>query len=641
MRRSSFVCKWVLLILAVSGVTERTHASPEISAKRPNILWLTFEDTSANEFALYGNPYLKTPNIEKLADDGLVFKYAYSNAPYCSPARSSLISGSYATTFGSDHHRAIVESPADRVYFPALLKQAGYFTTNNSKRDYNVELSKSALAKIWSEWDNKASYNSPARAPEQPFFAVFNAGMTHMSRLTSYHLEGRRDFSKDGISANAHPGAYLPNLPAVRSDYQFHLEGVYDVDRWVKIFIDDLKQQGLFDNTIIFVYSDHGGSSPRGKGFLFNSGTQVPLVVHIPKQYKHLISEDPKATSEQVVEFVDFGPTVLSLAGIKPPSQMQGEAFMGPYAQPLQKYAYNFRTNQERHFDPWRGVTNGKFNYFKTYLTRKPISLRNAFQWGMPSNLALDAYAHQTPESEFSQAFYQPKSVEYLYDLTKDPNETNNLANDPKYQTQLKQMRQLVAEHIAKSGDLGFIPVAMKQGKQYGNWFTAQFTFKNYFDLINRVSQAKSTDVDYFAQYLTSKNPVARFWAANGFAELAAKGVSSTKLTFTQSQTETHASVRAVMFEALAYSGHPQAVMKLIEDRKNDHAISALETIAYTKPWLLKPHLSDLQALRHEESVRSILANLGIVDVDKVAVGQYGRGLKVNQVRRPLKPLPN
>lgn len=606
---------------------------------RPNILWLTFEDTSANELSIYGNQNVKNPNLEKLAQDSLVFKYAYSNAPYCSPARSSLISGSYATTFGSDHHRAKVPTPQDRIFFPALLKQAGYFTSNNKKRDYNVSLDNKALKQIWNEFDKNASYNSLQRKPNQPFFAVFNADMTHMSRLTSFHLQQRRDFSRDGIPHQAHPGNYLPDLPEVKSDYQFHLEGVFDVDRWLKFFIDDLKQQGLYENTIIFVYSDHGGSSPRGKGFIYNSGTQVPLVVRVPPKYQHLIQKDSDTLTDEVVEFVDFAPSVLSLAGIKPPAQMQGQAFMGEYAQPAQKYAYTFRTNQEAHFDPWRGVTDGRFNYFKTYLQRKPISLRNAFQWGMPSNMALDAYAHKNPNSSFNQAYYQIKQTEYLFDLKNDPDETNNLANHPNYQDQLSKMRHLVNNHLDTSNDLGFIPVAMKN--KYGNWFNADFSYQDYIQLVDKVSGATVSDLAYFEQYINSDNAIARFWAINGIAELAAKNALTQIPDYLQAAADDqNTAVSITAQEALVYLGKTEYIANLLTHINNDHGVSALETLAYIRPDAFNKHINQLKQHMDNEKVRSILANLNLIAPTQVTTGKFEKGLKVNTKRRALKPLP-
>lgn len=628
-------------ILAGCAKHEPQFQESFVKAERPNILWLTFEDTTADEWSLYGNKDVKNPTLETLANNNsLVFQQAYSNGPYCSPARSSLISGSYATTFGTDHHRAAIRSPSDRIFFPALLKDAGYFTSNNSKRDYNTPLSKAQLGEIWTEYDKKASYNSKARKPGQPFFSVFNAGITHMSRLTSYHMKGRRDFSLDGIPKSAHPGDWLPNLEEVSSDYQFHLEGVFDIDRWVKLFLDDLEAKGLADSTIIFIYSDHGGSSPRGKGYLFRTGLQVPLLVHVPEKYKHLLGKGADDLTKQLVSFVDFAPTVLSLAGIEPPKAMQGEAFMGPYAEEPRDYVYNFRTNQELHFDPWRSVMDGRFNYIKTYLKRKPIQLRNAFQWGMPSNMALDEYAKKNPNSDFAKTFYSVKKGEYLFDNRADPYELNNLADQASYQADLERLRLQVKDHVAQSNDLGFIPVDLKRGSAYGKWFDSEFTQHAYITLINHVAEATPELLAEFTQALAMNNTLAQFWGAQGIAELAASyQIEDVPKVLQQAAMNSEPIVKAVALEALVYLNDPEALKLLLSMPKNDHVQSALETLAYLKPEAFQPYLAQLQSNAKGVN-RVLLANLGLLSSFDVVKGKHKQGLKVNQHRRPLKPLP-
>lgn len=629
----------LILTGCATSAPEQTNALAKdaLLKERPNILWLTFEDTTADEWSLYGNKNVPNPTLEALAETSMVFEHAYSNAPYCSPARSSLISGSYATTFGSDHHRAAIKAPKDRIFFPKLLRDAGYFTTNNNKRDYNVKLSKTQLSEIWDEYDKKASYNSKNRKADQPFFAVFNGFQTHMSRLTSYHMDERRDFSKDGIPKSAHPGEWLPNLEEVRSDYQFHLEGVFDIDRWVQLFLDDLEEKGLADNTIIFIYSDHGGSSPRGKGYLFRTGLQVPLLVHVPEKYRKMYG---KNLEKQLVSFVDFAPTVLSLAGVKPPKQMQGHAFMGAYAESPRDYVYNFRTNQELHFDPWRSVMDGRFNYIKTYLKRKPIQLRNAFQWGMPSNMALDVYAKENPKSEFAKKFYNVKQGEYLFDMQADPSELNNLAADDTYAEKAKELRAQVEQHVVQSGDLGFIPVALKKGKNYGKWFDSNFGQADYYKLINQVAEATPKQVPVFSQALNTENTLAQFWGAQGFAELAAfDQLTKAPQALLEASQTADPIVKAVALEALVYLGDSKALKQLLNMAPNDHMQSSLETIAYIKPEAFKPYMDYLKGNAKGVN-RVILSNLGQLSPFQVKQGVYKKGLKVNKLRRPLLPQP-
>ena len=642
---------FALLILALLCVASCSTYQDSLSGEqppqldRPNILWLTFEDTSAYELSVYGNDAISMPNLAELANDGIVFSRANSTGPQCSPARSSLISGNYASRYGADHHRAPVDVAPHRLFFPALMRKAGYFTTNNSKRDYNAIQSDSDVAAIWDEYDNKATYNSKKRKANQPFFSVFNAGNTHMSRLTSYHIEGRRNFTQSaGVAPDATP-SYLPDLPEIKSDYQFHLEGVTDIDKWIGIFIDDLKAKGLHDDTIVFVYSDHGGSSPRGKGFLYNSTSlHVPFVVHVPKKYQHLIKESKTTLKDKMVSFIDFGPTVLSLAGVKTPEEMAGQAFLGAFANHNRELNFSFRTNQELHYDPMRSVTDGRYSYIRNYLPRKPLQLRNDFQWGMPSNIALDDFAHSNAGAATKNQYYQAKQNEYLFDLSSDTFELVDLSRseNPTHQRQLEKLRNAVQGHITEIQDLGFVPVAFKKGKAYEDWVADDFPFDQLYSLVEAVATASTDNLQTFIDALNSKHPVIRFWAAQGMAELTSSNqLTSAPSALLKVSKESVAAVAVVANEALAYLGSAQAVERIVSSKDKEHRRSALETIAYLKPEVLMPVVPFFEANDHLLENRVVLAALGLRTSESIASDiQRKKGNQVNQNRRPIKPLP-
>ena len=203
-------------------------AQEEGRKERPNILWLTFEDMSATHFGCYGNRHVSTPVVDRLAENGIQYMNAWSPAPQSSPSRSSLITGCYATTYGMDVHPVPQDTP-DGLLFPQLLRDAGYYCTNNNKTHYNTTHDNKAC---WDECDRQASYNSPHRKPDQPFFAVFNSVATHMGRIRTFHTDGRRDYSKEGININElELPSYIPDLPEVRSDYAGHLEATQDIDK--------------------------------------------------------------------------------------------------------------------------------------------------------------------------------------------------------------------------------------------------------------------------------------------------------------------------------------------------------------------------------------------------------------------------
>ena len=354
---------FILLLVPLTGYAP-VENSEEVQS-RPNILWLTLEDTSEYQFGCYGNTDINTPTIDMLATKGIRFINASSTAPHCSPARSTLITGCYATTFGMDVHREDYETPSD-IFYTRYLREAGYYCTNNSKTDYNTTIDDKSL---WDECGREATYNSTSRKPGQPFFSVFNTEATHMGRIRSITLEGRRDFKALGIDPETIkiPG-HVPDLPAMRSDEAYQLEASREDDRWVKAFLDDLGERGQADNTIVFFFSDHGGCLPRGKGFPYESGLHIPLVIYVPPRWQDENEIESGTVLTDLVGFVDFAPTILSMAGVEPPEFMQGNAFLGPYAGAPRKYQFGFRTNQENyHFDPCRTVSDGRYKYIRNY----------------------------------------------------------------------------------------------------------------------------------------------------------------------------------------------------------------------------------------------------------------------------------
>ena len=445
---------------ALTPAAAKPIGTPEIQTEenapqdRPNILWLTFEDTSFYEFGCYGNRDVHTPNTDSLAAHGVLFTNAWSNAPQSSPARSSLITGCYATTYGMDIHPVSTDTP-ENILFPQLLRDAGYYCTNNRKTHYNTTLDNKSC---WDECDKTASYNSPQRKEGQPFFAVFNTATSHMGRVRTFHTDGRRDYTLEGIYPQLLDlPPHVPDLAEVRSDYAGHLEAVQDVDKWVGFFLEDLKKQGLDDDTIIFIFSDHGGCLPRGKGYLYETGLHVPLIVYFPEKWRHLAPGSPSGQNRpsdkdttpgleytSPAGFVDLAPSVLSLAGIKPPAHMQGKALMGQYASGAHRYHYAFATNHLHHFTPVRAVSDGQYKYIRSYMPYRQFALRNYYQWGMPSNKAWDRLVlggHNT-NPDWDQPF-GTHPAEMLFDLEADPFELHDLSADPEYQEVLGHVPEL------------------------------------------------------------------------------------------------------------------------------------------------------------------------------------------------------
>ncbi len=626
-------------------------AAPE----RPNILWLTFEDSSAYELGCYGNVNAKTPVIDGLAAQGLRYTNAWSNAPQCSPARSTLISGSYSTTFGTDLHRHEYPIPEDIYFFPKLLRQAGYFCTNNAKTDYNCPPAQ--RKGVWDRSDNKASYNNPERRPGQPFFAVFNSDMTHMGRVRSWHLDGRRDFGREGLApASLALPPHVPDLPEIRSDYAFHLEGIQDMDKWVGFFIKDLAAKGLAEDTIIIVNSDHGGCLPRGKAFIFESGLRIPLIIHAPRKWRQRLGFEPGAVSDRLVGFVDFAPTFLSILDLPIPDYMQGRAFLGPRQTAPRDYQFAYRANQDDHFDPYRAVTDGRYKYIQYFIRNKPFSARGPYQWGMPANAAWDrAQLAGTIEKPEHLANYGPKPLEMLFDLQVDPYEIKNLAADPAFAGHKQRLAARLRQHLLESKDLGFIPPSQRD-KPDGlyRWTRAHpYDFAALIDVAQLASRAQLAEEPALVAALQSPQPEIRYWAAIGLGNIDQSTLDARTRELLSSAAADHDLFAAAAANAaLIYRVKDSAaVANLIGQMagNSEEAYSHLEALTQmpTHRGLLLPHEARLRQLASAKGenlarqARSLLVNLHLLDYAKLyPASTYDEGVKVNEERRSLIPRP-
>lgn len=625
--------------------------------ERPNILWVTFEDTSSYEFGCYGNKDVHTPNADSLAAQGIQFMNAWSVAPQSSPARSSLITGCYAPTYGMDVHPVSYDTPAD-IFFPQRLREAGYYCTNNSKTHYNSTNNNKAC---WDECTKTASYNSPKRGKDQPFFAVFNTVTSHMGRIRTFHTDGRRDYTKEGIYTELLTlPSYVPDLPEVRSDYAGHLEAVQDVDTWLGFFLKDLKDKGLDDNTIIFFFSDHGGCVPRGKGYLYESGLKVPLIAYFPEKWKHL-ANGKSGKDNSLVNFTDLGPTVLSLAGVKPTKNMQGKAIFGEYASKEErKVQFAFAANQLHHFMPVRAVTDGHIKYMRSYIPYRQFALRNYYQWGMPSNKAWDklVLGNHNTNPDWALTF-DAHPAEMLFNLDKDPGELHDLSSSPEYAEVLAKMRNELSNHIRNTHDLGFfLPTSRTGHVLYDVVRKDKYPMEELYKLVEAAGIGDVASLPLFEKAIASSHRDMRFWGAVGYAELAhKKQISQCPQALADLLKDEDPYVASEAAYAVTYLGKPQeGIARLInpakeEDRKIGY--SSLECISldpamrdYIRQFLpqLKEAAETLPRKKNEDSglmARGILVNLGELDI-KLLHGPeaYKEGLKLNHGRRPMVPLP-
>ena len=427
------------------------------AADRPNIVWLTTEDNSACWYRLYNPEHgAPMPNVERLAKEGLVFNHAYANAPVCSAARSTIISGVYGPRTGAHFHRAQekVKMPDGLKLFPAYLRDAGYYTTNNHKQDYNYE--KSAIIGVWDESSRKASYRK--RKQGQPFFHVQNYTMTHEGQIFNDLPVGTRTII-DPADVELFP--YHPDTPLMRKKYAQYLHLNNQVDARMGQLIDDLEKDGELDDTFIFHYGDHGGALPGGKGYAHNDGLQVAMVVYVPKNWQHLVPAERGTRIDGFVEFVDLSATVLNLAGVEIPEQIDGEPFLGKGVtldelnQRDTTFGYADRFDEK--YDQVRFLRKGRYTYWRNYQPFNFDGLHNFYRYKQPAFREWRDLAQAGKLNEAQAAFYQTRPPEQLFDIEKDPHEINNLADDPMFAQVLIEMRRELQSRIRSLPDVSFL----------------------------------------------------------------------------------------------------------------------------------------------------------------------------------------
>lgn len=631
----------------------------ETEPVEPNLLWLSFEDTSWYMLPAYGQDAVATPNLDdKFFPDAVRFDRAWSTASVCSPARSTIISGAYATTYGSDYHRLSVNVPAPQYFFTGLMQDAGYYTTNNQKTDYNAVQSPTG----WNRSSSSATWTAGERAG-RPFFSVFNSGHSHQVRIRSFHTDGRRDFEAMGITPEMPP--YGPDGEDAYSDYQFHLESILGIDTWAGLHLDRLEQEELDDETIVFFFSDHGGLLPRSKGYIFETGIRIPFGVRVPERLRCLLPDDLRGSvgsgTDRLVGFVDFAQTVLSIAGVEAPLHMQGEPFLGESATPAREYQFAFSTNRWAHFLPDRAVTDGKYKYIRRFLPYRAHANRGNYQWGMPAAIEWDVYALEGPPDGGVprpdwMALYEPTSylnqAEMLFDIEADPYEMNDLSQDPARLQDLDRLRGVLLQNMKTTRDLGLFPDSMRDsfgGVPIYIWVRDNgYNVNTLIDAAWLASDPSPGDLPTLETYLSSGDLALNFWGAAGCAMLAANG-ELTAAQLPQSLISLSASpntqVAAAAAEARALAGDPGALAEQVSRTvaNDDYAYSALETL--TRFESVFPEIvarsGPLRSVRTSNyRARAVLINLGQWPAADLYLNVYGLGLEINQAVMPIGPLP-
>lgn len=539
----------VLLALSLAAVSACSRTA-QAQADRPNILWLTSEDHGPH-MGCYGDSFATTPNVDRLAAKGMIYLHAWSNAPVCAPARTTIISGLYPPCTGSEHMRSMVPFPAGKQMFPQLLRRAGYYCTNNFKEDYNL----ARPGMVWDVSSRQGHWRN--RAAGRPFFAVFNSMKSHESQIRI------RPHTRVHDPAKVRVPAYHPDTREVREDWAQYYDQVSAADADAGRRLKELEADGLTEDTIVFYYADHGSGMPRNKRWPYNCGEQVPLVVYFPERWRSLAPKEyrPGGKSERLVSFVDLAPTVLSLAGIRPPEWMQGHAFAGKYETAPQPYLYGFRGRMDERTDLVRSVTDGRYVYVRNYMPHRIYGQHLDYMWQTPTTRVWEQLHREGKLNAAQDAFWKPKPPEELYDLRSDRDEIHNLAASPEHRAVRKRLQQAQREWAARIRDVGFLPEGEIHARSRGSTpydmghDEARYPFRRVFDTAELASMLQPEALPALAKALTGSDSAVRCWAARGMLMRGKPAVEKEHGLLTAALKDQSPYVRIAAAEALGAYG--------------------------------------------------------------------------------------
>ncbi|MBN2315785.1 MAG: sulfatase-like hydrolase/transferase [Sedimentisphaerales bacterium] len=569
-------------ISAASWALAQTALARQAESKRPNILWLSCEDISPH-LGCFGDEHAITPNLDQLAMEGVRYTNAFTTAGVCAPCRSGIITGMYQTTIGTHHMRCSAKLPAHIEAFTTYLRQAGYYCTNNSKTDYQT----GDLRNAWDQSSGKAHWRN--RKTDQPFFSVFN--------FTGCHESGIASQSKyESVTQNLKPSQrqdpnklelppYYPDTPIVREDWKRNYELITAMDAWAGHLLDQLKKDGLYEDTIVFFWSDHGIGLPRAKRWLYDSGTHIPLIVRVPEPFRTDSQSEPGRKDDQLINSIDFGPTVMNLAGVKVPDYMQGRPFLGTNLPKPREYIYGARDRMDERYDIIRSVRDKRYRYIRNYEPLKTYyQYMNTPEKGatMKEIRRVHAEGKLPPAAQLFMADRKP--VEELYDLRSDPHEINNLAGDPNYSSILERMRRAHRQWVQETKDLGLIPEPeiIEREKMYGSRYAilrqpGDDALNARLGEIAALASEGPQALPKLIAAMDDEDAAIRYWGATGIGNIG-KQASRAEGKMVAALKDTSVSVRVAAARALCRMGQPdKALPVLIETLRGPHEWGRLQ----------------------------------------------------------------
>ncbi len=560
------------------------------AADRPNVVWIVSEDNSIHYLNHFFAGGAKAPNIEAMAKQGLTFDNAYSNAPVCSVARTTLATCCYGPRIGTQFHRRyqMAAMPEGLRMFSAYLRDAGYYTTNNSKTDYNAIPSKD----VWDESSNKASWRN-RRDESQPFFhmqshAQSHEGSLHFSQAIYENEKTKTDPNSISV-ANC-----FPDTPLFRYTTARYHDKMMIIDGVVGDTLAKLQEDGVLEDTFVFYFGDHGGVLPRGKGYIYDTGLHVPLVVRVPENFKHLVDAEKGSRIDGFVSFIDFGATTLNLAGVELPKQIDGVPFLGKGVTMAEVNSrdetFGYADRFDEKYDLIRSIRKGKYQYIRNYQPYLPDGLQNNYRYKMLAYTEWRELFNAGKLNKNAKLFFEAKTPEALYDVEADPFQVNNLAGNPKFDGVLTSLRNRLREKVKSLPDLSFYPESKLVGTPLENAVAFGQSKREEISTLVDIADLALSPYDVakpqLVAALQSDNDMVRYWAAmacTSFGERA-KELASNVQPLLKDET-TIVRVRAAEFLGLIGSQNPQTTLVEIVNTTEDAVVAteALNSVVWFK----------------------------------------------------------
>lgn len=562
--------------------------------QKPNILWVTIEDSSPQFFGCYGNENASTPVIDKLAEKGVKFTNAFSTGTVCSPSRSTIITGVRTFKMGTGNHRSNYPIPGFIHGFPYYLQQRGYYVTNNSKTDYNVGNVKQFTNEAWNESSKKAGWWN--RKPGQPFFAIFNLMDSHQSRTMTMPFDWyvKNVLKKlpipDRIADEAFEmPPFYNDSPEMRKQFARVYNSIKLTDNKIGDLLQKLDDDNLRDSTIIFFYADHGEGEPRGKTNGINFGYRVPFVIWFPEMYKNL---SPWGTAgvvtDELIDFEDLAPTIISLAGGEIPSYLKGRVLMGEKRSKPTDHLILSADRSDNGIDMVRSITNGKYMYSRNFMPWMPEARYIRYMEIADIKQIMRKDLADKKLNPLQKSIFEDRPAEFLFDIESDVWETNNLVENPEYKTVLGKMRKQLDEEIMKSRDILFLPeyeigLISKTGTAYEfRMDKNRYPLKKIYAAASLSGKRGINITKQQISLLASNNKVVRYWAMMGLRCQNSETLKPFQKEIIKSMNDEYPPV-AVTAAAISYQvfNNVESENKLKGFLKNDNQDLALMAVNF------------------------------------------------------------